>query len=285
MQKQLHNLLAVSCMLGAVFACAQDAPQPNSAPTEPQPAGLAFTPVYNVGAGVRPPELIPLEVTFDPAEMCSSKVKGRVVLSFIIDSNGVAQDLGFQTATGTDLDGVAHKLVEADRFKPAMRGGVPVAVSEQAELWLEACNDQVNDSNGKKRASMKLIAQPRQHFFSFPLDPADLKYALPEPAAGVKTGEALERIGNGVQPPKLVNNVAASYSEAARGKKINADVGAKFIVDPLGIPRCIRITKPAGYDLEEQTLKAVRQYRFKPAMKNGIAVPVLITVVVSLRLY
>jgi protein TonB len=246
---------------------------------------MAFSPVYNVGAGVSPPELLPLDVEIDLTETCKSKVSGRVVLSFIVDSNGFAQDLGFQTATGTSLDGVAQTVIEADRFKPATRNGLPVAVSEQAELSLEACNEQVKDSNGRGRATMKLMAQPGQQLSPFPLEPEDLKYALPKPAAGVKTGEALERIGNGVQPPKLVNNVAASYSEAARGKKINADVGAKFIVDPLGIPRCIRITKPAGYDLEEQTLKAVRQYRFKPAMKNGIAVPVLITVVVSLRMY
>ena len=285
MQKQLHYVLTLFWLLAAVSAPAQGLPQPDQPLTEMLVIRLGFTPVYNVGAGVSSPELIPLEVKFDPAETCNSNVNGRVVLAFIVDSNGVAQDLGFQTATGTDLDGVAHKLVEADRFKPAMRNGLPVAVSEQADLSLEACHDQVSDSNGKKHASMKLISQPIQRVSPFRLGVDDLKYALPEPAAGVKTGEALENVGNGVQPPSVVNNVEADYSNAAREKRIDAGLVAKLIIDPLGFPRCARITKPAGYGLEEQALKAVRQYRFKPATKNGIPVPVFITVVVKFRLY
>jgi TonB family protein len=37
--------------------------------------------------------------------------------------------------------------------------------------------------------------------------------------------------------------------------------------------------------LDQKALEAVRKYRFKPAMKAGVPVPVMITVEVNFRLY
>jgi outer membrane biosynthesis protein TonB len=52
------------------------------------------------------------------------------------------------------------------------------------------------------------------------------------------------------------------------------------------MPQHPRVVRGIGYGLDEQALKAVMKYRFKPAMKEGsVPVPVMITVEVNFRLY
>jgi TonB family protein len=56
-------------------------------------------------------------------------------------------------------------------------------------------------------------------------------------------------------------------------------------VDTQGRPQNLRVGRALGHGLDEQALKAVRKYHFKPAMKAGGPVPVMITVEVNFRLY
>jgi TonB family protein len=58
-----------------------------------------------------------------------------------------------------------------------------------------------------------------------------------------------------------------------------------IIVDAHGYPQNPRVIRSLGMGLDEKALEAVRQYRFKPALKNGKPVAVRITVAVSFHLY
>jgi protein TonB len=281
-----YCLTMMACLLPAVAAGGQNAPALKPQAAQSPAARTAFVSVFNVGPGVSEPQLIPIRVHIASARECTQRVDGRVTLSFIVDSHGLARELGFESATGTDLDGVAHKLVEAYRFKPAMRGAVPVAAAEQVDLGLQGCKGQVRSANGQIHSITRLIAQPVQRLSPFKLAPEDLPYALAERAGSIGAGKTLEKVskGSGVEPPRILKSVDAVYSEQARAKKLNAVVLAKVIVDPQGMPRCARVTSPTGYGLESQALKAIRQFRFKPATKNGVAVPVMMTLEVVFRM-
>ena len=50
-------------------------------------------------------------------------------------------------------------------------------------------------------------------------------------------------------------------------------------------PQNPRVIRSLGMGLDEKALGAVRQYRFKPALKDGKPVAVRITVSVNFRLY
>jgi TonB family protein len=278
MKNRMQYLLISLGFLTLASANAQEAPQTGHSYSDSLGAHASFVKVYNVGAGVSAPELLPFKIGFAPDANCKTKVGGTVVLSFVVDSQGVAHDLGFQTAAANDMDGIAHKLIEAERFKPGMRNGTPVAVSAQAELRMQGCSEQIRSADGKTHSKTKLTAQPVQHISPFLLDAGDLDYALAG-TPGEVNGKTLEKSGKryGVDPPVATKTVAAVYSAEARAKKLNAIVVAKIVVDPLGIPRCARVISPTGYGLDEQAVKAVRQFRFKPAMKRGVAVPVTIT--------
>ena len=52
-----------------------------------------------------------------------------------------------------------------------------------------------------------------------------------------------------------------------------------------GSPRNIRIAKPLGMGLDEEAVRAVSDWKFDPATKDGTPVPVMINVEVNFRLY
>ncbi len=59
----------------------------------------------------------------------------------------------------------------------------------------------------------------------------------------------------------------------------------RTVVDATGVPRQIAIARPIGFGLDEKAVEAVRNSHFTPAMLNGHAVPVVIDLVVTFRIY
>jgi TonB family protein len=84
--------------------------------------------------------------------------------------------------------------------------------------------------------------------------------------------------------PRLTNNVDAEYSEEARSKQIDGTVFIQLTVTEDGNPTDIRVVGPAGYGLDEKALEAVRKYKFKPAMIDGIPSTFPINVGVSFHI-
>jgi len=82
-----------------------------------------------------------------------------------------------------------------------------------------------------------------------------------------------------------LNNVNAVFTEAARRAKYQGVCLISLIVDEQGMPQNIQIMKMLDYGLDQNAVDAVGKYRFRPAMKSGQPVPVMIAVEVSFRLY
>lgn len=57
------------------------------------------------------------------------------------------------------------------------------------------------------------------------------------------------------------------------------------IVGADGLPRDIRVTRSLGHGRDEEAIKAVKKWKFKPGTVQGRAVPVQINVVANFRLY
>ena len=95
----------------------------------------------------------------------------------------------------------------------------------------------------------------------------------------------------GINPPKLIHSVDANLSEEARkaGRKvINKHFPRsiiRFTVDKQGMPTDLCLQQAVGYGLDDEAGKAVRQYRFKPATKDGTPIAVQIHVQVSFRIF
>lgn len=98
-------------------------------------------------------------------------------------------------------------------------------------------------------------------------------------------GIRVYRVGSEVSPPAVLNNVEAHYSDAARKANISGICLISMVVGRDGLPRNVIVIRSLEPDLDENVLKAVKMYRFKPAMKGNQPVSVLITVEVNFKLY
>ena len=86
--------------------------------------------------------------------------------------------------------------------------------------------------------------------------------------------------GNGVTLPQLLRQVSPQYTSDAMRAEIQGVVVIGCVVEvdgSIGATRVLRSLDRA-YGLDENALKAAKQWRFTPGTKDGVAVPVAITI-------
>jgi TonB family protein len=92
-------------------------------------------------------------------------------------------------------------------------------------------------------------------------------------------------VSEGMTPPKVLNSIDPSSNEYAQKFGIAGMELLRTVVDASGTPRQIAIARPIGFGLDEKAVDAVKKSHFQPAMVNGQAVPVVIDMVVTFRIY
>ena len=104
------------------------------------------------------------------------------------------------------------------------------------------------------------------------------------PGSGGGTGGGPFRPGSGIEPPRLVREVRADYTDDGRRRAIEGEVVLEMIVRRDGTVGDIRILKRLGAGLDERAADAVRQWRFQPARRAGAPVDVIVEVAVEFKL-
>jgi TonB family protein len=104
------------------------------------------------------------------------------------------------------------------------------------------------------------------------------------PGSGGGTGGGPYRPGSGIQPPRLLREVKADYTEDARKRGLAGDVVLEIVVRHDGTVGDVRVLKGLGGGLNERAVQAVRQWRFEPARRQGAAVDVIVEVAVEFSL-
>ena len=107
----------------------------------------------------------------------------------------------------------------------------------------------------------------------------------PTPESYNPNASGIYKVGGDVRPPTVVSMVNPEFTEAARKKGISGNVQVALIVDEKGVPKDIRVVHGLGLGLDEKAVEAVRGYRFKPATKDGVPVPVKIFVNVNFQIF
>jgi TonB family protein len=90
---------------------------------------------------------------------------------------------------------------------------------------------------------------------------------------------------NGVSAPRLTFDPEPEYTDAARKLKYQGTVVLSLVLDAAGTPKDLQITRALGLGLDDRAIDAVRTWKFAPAMKDGVSVPVALSVQVNFRLY
>jgi TonB family protein len=85
-------------------------------------------------------------------------------------------------------------------------------------------------------------------------------------------------------PPVVLLKVEPQYTEEARKAKLKGVVVLYVEIGPDGRATDIRVNRSLGMGLDEKAIEAVRQWRFRPAMKDGKPVTQATTIEVNFRL-
>jgi TonB family protein len=86
------------------------------------------------------------------------------------------------------------------------------------------------------------------------------------------------RVGNGVSAPSLLFKTEPEYSMEARAAKLQGTVLLYVEIDPDGTAQNFAVRRSLGLGLDEQSIEAVKRWKFKPAMKDGWPVTVAATI-------
>jgi protein TonB len=102
--------------------------------------------------------------------------------------------------------------------------------------------------------------------------------------SGGGTGGGPYRAGSGIQPPRLLREVKADYTEEARRKRVSGDVLLEIVVTRDGRVGNVSVLRGLGQGLDQQAIAAVRQWQFAPARRQGEPVDVIVEVAVEFKL-
>jgi len=106
------------------------------------------------------------------------------------------------------------------------------------------------------------------------------------PGHGGGIGGGAYRPGSGVTIPQLVREVKPHYTADAMRAKVQGAVWLECIVMPDGTVGDIKIIKSLDsvFGLDQEAIKAARQWRFIPGTRQGQPVPVIIMIELSFTL-
>jgi TonB family protein len=106
------------------------------------------------------------------------------------------------------------------------------------------------------------------------------------PGFGGGTGGGAYRPGAGITLPTVLREVKPAYTADAMRAKVQGSVWLECIVMPDGTVGETKVTRSLDpiFGLDQEAIKAAKQWRFRPGMRQGEPVPVIITIELSFTL-
>ena len=74
--------------------------------------------------------------------------------------------------------------------------------------------------------------------------------------------------------PVPIHKADPQYTEEARNAKIEGAVLIQMVIDENGIPTEPKVVRSLDKGLDGKAIEAVKQWRFRPGLKDGKPVPV-----------
>jgi protein TonB len=104
------------------------------------------------------------------------------------------------------------------------------------------------------------------------------------PGSGGGTGGGPYRAGSGVEAPRLLREVKATYTDEARRRGTTGNVILEIVITRDGNVGDVSVRRGLGAGLDERAIEAVRQWKFAPARRLGAPVDVIVEVAVEFKM-
>lgn len=106
------------------------------------------------------------------------------------------------------------------------------------------------------------------------------------PGFGGGTGGGAYRPGAGITLPVVLREVKPAYTADAMRAKVQGSVWLECIVMPDGSVGEVKVTRSLDpiFGLDQEAVKAAKMWRFRPGLRQGEPVPVIITIELTFTL-
>jgi TonB family protein len=166
-------------------------------------------------------------------------IEGTVTVELRVGIDGRAKDLHVIRSLGFGLDENALLAVRDWRFVPAKRKGLQVETMTQVDVEFNLRNVELNE---------------------------------------VIANDMATRVGPGVVPPQIIHRVEPKSAQQVPSQTSLEAVLLDAVIQEDGIPRVVRVLQSLGWEVDESAITALEQWRFSPAMKNGMPIKVRMSV-------
>ncbi len=227
--------------------------EPAASPASQVPPEYNGEPLRKIGGSVSTPTIIfQMEPKYSE-EARQAKFNGIVLVNLVVDQNGVPQNVHVLRGVGMGLDEKAVEAIQQYKFKPAIENGEPVPVSLNVEVnfrTFDGPKPQTLQSNSKPEVPTVAPTRP-----------------------------------DGVTMPLIIYQVEPEYTKAARKAKKSGTVLLNLTVNNRGLPQNVHVIRSLDSGLDKKAVEAVKQYRFKPAMKDNQPIDVALNVEVNFQIF
>lgn len=213
-------------------------------------AQIAGGAVYAPGRGVSSPIAMKEVRPRYTAAAQNAKIQGLVRLECVVLPDGTVGDVRVIEPLDPGLDEEAITAVKQWRFKPGTKDGHAVAVRVSIDMTFTL---------GTSTEHPLLPLPPGTSFRS-------------------RQSSAVYTPGRGVSAPTPLKQVRPQYPAAVQKAEIQGLVTLECVVLPDGTVGDVRVIQPLDPGLDEEAIKAVKEWRFKPGTKGGQAVPVRVPI-------
>jgi TonB family protein len=183
-------------------------------------------------------------------------LEGGVYMEAVVEADGSVGEVRVTRPLDPGLDDQAVRTLKQWLFEPGRRDGVAVPVLIEVEMMFT-----MRDGKPVRMAAV--------------VPPSAKPVLILDPIALSK-----------VEAPRLVHETKPNYTGAAMRARIEGVVGLDVLVGVDGRVSEARVTQSLDqeYGLDEQAVETVRQWRFAPGRRDGVPVPVVVEIQMTLTL-
>lgn len=179
-----------------------------------------------------------------PEELRAAGIGGSVVIRTVVRRNGTVGGVSVLSSSNSKFNRSAVAAIKQRKYEPALENGWPVEVELTATVA-----------------------------FGLPLASAS---AAPGGEPSMPTGDVVF--------PVVVRKVEPIYPDDARLARIEGHVILQAIVDKNGDVTEVTVLESTNPRFNEAAMEAVRQRKYKPAIKDGKPIAIYFTIRVDFRL-
>jgi TonB family protein len=207
-----------------------------------------------------------------PKKAMREGVTGEVWVKAVIGRDGKLKDVKPESGPPLLIEATV-RAVSKWRYKPCRLNGETIEVATRIRITFKL------DSSGSPRISANYFADATQ--------PAEIAPDFPVKSASSDEGTAkvYSSKAPGINGPQLISGRDAQYPESARRAGVEGTVVLDCIITSEGTVRDLVVFRSLDPSLDEEAMNTVREWRCRPATKDGRPVSVKARIPVHFRLY